>query len=344
LNRQRRRCALTEADPAKEAHVFSPALHKTAPFVSECGDDAMSQRVSFRPGDMQLRGTAAAPRRSRTKARTETPSEGSLRVTPAIDRRMLNKVPLVTVAFWIIKILATTVGETGADFLNFRLGLGLVGTSVAMLVLLGLFLALQMRQDRYVPWIYWMVVVFLSIVGTLLTDNLSDNLGVSLFASTAAFALALSATFILWYRSERTLSIHDITTTRREAYYWAAILFTFALGTASGDLVAEQLGLGYVTAALIFGGAIALITLGYYAVGLNSVLAFWLAYILTRPLGASLGDLLTQSKADGGLALGTMPVSGVFLVVIVTLVIYLSVRGERDRSASVAAESSAPGA
>ena len=260
-------------------------------------------------------------------------------MTLAIDRRMLNKVPLVTLAFWIIKILATTVGETGADFLNFRLGLGLVGTSLAMLVLLGLFLALQMRQDRYVPWIYWMVVVFLSIVGTLLTDNLSDNLGVSLFASTASFALALAATFILWYRSERTLSIHDITTTRREAYYWAAILFTFALGTASGDLVAEQFGLGYVTAALIFGGAIALITLGYYAVGLNSVLAFWLAYILTRPLGASIGDLLTQSKANGGLALGTMTVSGAFLVVIVTLVIYLSVRGERDGSASLAASS-----
>lgn len=243
---------------------------------------------------------------------------------------MLNKVPLVTLAFWIIKILATTVGETGADFLNFRLGLGLVGTSVAMTILLALFLTVQMRRSYYVPWIYWMVVVLLSIVGTLLTDNLSDNLGVSLYASTGAFAAALIVTFVLWYRSERTLSIHDITTTRREAYYWAAILFTFALGTASGDLVAEQLGLGYVTAASIFGGTIALITFGYYALGLNSVNAFWLAYILTRPLGASIGDLLTQAKKDGGLGLGTMPVSGVFLVVIVALVIYLNSRQERE--------------
>lgn len=251
-------------------------------------------------------------------------------MTGTIDRRMLNKVPLVTLVFWIIKILATTVGETGADFLNFRLGLGLVGTSVAMTILLALFLTVQMRRSRYVPWIYWMVVVLLSIVGTLLTDNLSDNLGVSLYASTGAFAAALIVTFVLWYRSERTLSIHDITTTRREAYYWAAILFTFALGTASGDLVAEQLGLGYVTAAAIFGGTIALITFGYYALRLNSVYAFWLAYILTRPLGASIGDLLTQAKKDGGLGLGTMSVSGVFLVVIVALVIYLNSRREGE--------------
>jgi len=251
-------------------------------------------------------------------------------VTGTIDRRMLNKVPLVTLAFWIIKILATTVGETGADFLNFRLGLGLVGTSVAMTILLALFLTVQMRRSCYVPRIYWMVVVLLSVVGTLLTDNLSDNLGVSLYASTGAFAAALIVTFVLWYRSERTLSIHDITTSRREAYYWAAILFTFALGTASGDLVAEQLGLGYVTAAAIFGGTIALITFGYYALGLNSVHAFWLAYILTRPLGASIGDLLTQAKKDGGLGLGTMRVSGVFLVVIVALVIYLNSRQEGE--------------
>jgi uncharacterized membrane-anchored protein len=245
----------------------------------------------------------------------------------SIDRTILNKVPLVTLYFWIIKILATTVGETGADFLNFNLGLGLTVTSlIAAVVLIG-FLVIQMRQTRYVPWIYWVTVVFLSIVGTLLTDSMSDTFGISLYVSSAVFALGLAITFIAWYRSEHTLSIHDITTRRREAYYWAAILFTFALGTAAGDLMSEKLGLGYTIAGLIFGGAIVLITIGYYARILNPVFAFWSAYILTRPLGASMGDLLTQAPKDGGLGFSTMPVSGVFLVVIIGLVIYLTVSG-----------------
>ena len=245
----------------------------------------------------------------------------------AIDRPTLSKVPLVTLFFWIIKILATTVGETGADFLNFNLGFGLTKTSLlAALVLLG-FLALQMRRKRYVPWIYWVCVVFLSIVGTLLTDSLSDTFGVSLYVSTAIFAIGLAITFIAWYRSENTLSIHDITTPRREAYYWAAILFTFALGTAAGDLVAEKLGLGYVVSSLLFGGLIAIITAGFYAKALNPVLAFWSAYILTQPLGASMGDFLTQAHKDGGLGLSTMPVSGVFLIIIIGLVAYLTVSG-----------------
>ncbi|MDQ2892750.1 MAG: hypothetical protein M3R64_06630 [Pseudomonadota bacterium] len=238
--------------------------------------------------------------------------------------QMLNKVPYVTLFFWIIKILATTVGETGADFLNIRMGLGLNGTSIVMTILLVIALTIQMRSVRYVPWQYWLVVVFLSVVGTLLTDTLTDELGVSLYVSTAAFTVALIATFIVWHRSEHTLSIHDIDTRRREGFYWAAILFTFALGTAGGDLVSETSGLGYLTAALIFGGSIAVITGAYYARLLGPVLAFWLAYILTRPLGASIGDLLTQAKPDGGLGFGTMPVSGLFLIVIVGLVTYLS--------------------
>jgi len=249
----------------------------------------------------------------------------------APDRReMLNKVPQVTIFFWIIKILATTIGETGADFLNVQLGFGLNGTSLVMTVLLAVFLAIQMRKDRYVPWVYWVVVVFLSVVGTLLTDNLSDNLGLSLYVSTAAFTLALMLTFILWYSKEHTLSIHEITSRKREAFYWAAILFTFALGTAAGDLISEQLNLGYLLSGLIFGGSIALITFAYYALKLNAVLAFWLAYILTRPLGASIGDLLTQSSKDGGLGIGTFTVSGTFLAIIVSLVIYLSVQNQNE--------------
>ena len=240
-------------------------------------------------------------------------------------RQMLNKVPQVTIFFWIIKILATTVGETGADYLNDQLGFGLTGTSLAMGVLLAGALALQMRKNRYVPWIYWIVVVFLSVVGTLITDNLTDNLGVSLLVSTTIFGIALIVTFVVWYRSAHTLSIHDITTTSREAFYWTAILFTFALGTAGGDLMSENLGLGYAISVGIFGGAIAAIAFAFYVLKLNAVLAFWLAYILTRPLGASIGDLLTQAKTNGGLGLGTMPVSGVFLIAMMALVTYLTV-------------------
>lgn len=252
----------------------------------------------------------------------------------ATARRMLNKVPLVTIYFWIIKILATTVGETGADFLDFRLGLGLGLTSLFAGALLVAFLALQLRKDRYVPWIYWVTVVFLSIVGTLITDNLSDNFGVSLYASSATFAAALGITFIAWYRQEHTLSIHAITTPRRELYYWAAILFTFALGTAAGDLVSEQMGLGYAISGAIFGAMIALIAFGYYVLRLNSVFAFWAAYILTRPLGASAGDFLTQAVKDGGLGFSTMTVSAIFFIIIIMLVGYLSVSGvDREEGA-----------
>ncbi|MCT2560205.1 hypothetical protein N0B51_14575 [Tsuneonella sp. YG55] len=248
-------------------------------------------------------------------------------MTDADRRAMLNKVPYVTLYFWIIKILATTVGETGADFLNMKLGLGLNLTSAIMTVALAIVLVIQMRSDRYVPWQYWLVVVFLSIVGTLITDTMTDELGISLYISTAVFSVALIVTFMFWHGIEHTLSIHEIDTPRREMFYWLAILFTFALGTAGGDLVSEKAGLGYLTAGLIFAGLIAAITAAYYLKLLGPVTAFWLAYILTRPLGASLGDLITQAPKDGGLGLGTMPVSGIFLVIIVALVIYLSRSG-----------------
>ncbi|MCB1734745.1 MAG: hypothetical protein H6981_09780 [Gammaproteobacteria bacterium] len=238
---------------------------------------------------------------------------------------LLNKVPEVTLYFWIIKILATTVGETAADFLNVNLNFGLTGTSVTMAALLSAFLVAQVRGRQYIPWLYWVTVVLISVVGTLITDNLVDNLGVSLEAATGAFSIALIATFALWYRSERTLSIHSIFTRKRELYYWAAILFTFALGTAAGDLAAESLSLGYGVAALIFGGEIAVITVLHYGFKMNAVLAFWLAYILTRPLGASFGDLLSQPVADGGLGLGTVVTSGLFLTAIASLVAFLTI-------------------
>ena len=245
-------------------------------------------------------------------------------------KEMLNKVPEVTVYFWVIKVLCTTVGETAADFLNFNLGLGLTVTTVVMSGLLAVALAFQFRLRRYVPGVYWLAVVLISIVGTLVTDNLVDNLGVPLQTTTIVFGLALAATFAVWYASERTLSIHTIFTTKREAFYWLAILFTFALGTAAGDLVAEGLSLGYLTSAVIFGALIGLVAFARFGLGANAVLTFWIAYILTRPLGASIGDYVSQGRDAGGLALGTVGTSAIFLITILALVVYLTVT-RRDR-------------
>ncbi|MBI3524318.1 MAG: hypothetical protein HY066_07275 [Betaproteobacteria bacterium] len=239
--------------------------------------------------------------------------------------KMLNKVPEVTLYFWMIKIMATTVGETAADFISTNLHFGLIGTSVVMGALLAAFLFMQLRTRQYVPWLYWMVVVLISIAGTLITDNLVDNFGVALETTAIAFGLALLAAFAAWYASEKTLSIHTIFTTRRELFYWAAILFTFALGTASGDLAAESLQLGYANSTLIFGALIGVVSIAYYVFKANAVLAFWIAYILTRPLGASLGDYLSQPVANGGLGLGATATSMIFLAAILSLVIYLTV-------------------
>jgi uncharacterized membrane-anchored protein len=240
-------------------------------------------------------------------------------------RRFLSKVPEITIFFWIIKVLATTVGETFADLLSDTLRLGLTLTTVAMAVALLVALAFQFRAQRYIPGLYWLVVVLISIVGTLLTDNLVDNIGVPLEVTAAVFAVALAGTFAVWYRTERSLSVHTIDTPRREGFYWLAILFTFALGTAAGDLTAEKLGWGYATAAGFFAVVIAAVTVAHWRFGRNAVLAFWIAYVLTRPLGASLGDLLSQPRDDGGAGLGTAATSIAFLLTIVAVVIYLSV-------------------
>jgi uncharacterized membrane-anchored protein len=238
---------------------------------------------------------------------------------------LLNKVPEVTLAFWVIKIMSTTVGETGADYLAVHVGLGRAITGGIMATLLVATLLLQFRSRQYVPSIYWLTVVLVSVVGTQITDALTDGLDVSLYRSTAVFSALLAVTFAVWYWSERTLSIQTIVTTRRELFYWAAILFTFALGTAAGDLATEALGLGFNVGVLTFGLLIAVFAGAYY-VGVNAVLTFWLSYILTRPLGASLGDLLSQARSYGGLGLGTVWTSIGFLVVITVLVTFLSKR------------------
>lgn len=242
----------------------------------------------------------------------------------ADEARVYNRVPQVTTDFWLVKLLAVTVGETAADFLNTSLSLGLSATSVIMSGFLIAALVLQFAQRRYIPWIYWLVVVLVSVVGTLITDNLVDNLGVSLEATTIGFAIALAATFALWYAVEKTLSIHTIYTFRREAFYWLAILFTFALGTAAGDLAAEGLGLGYLQAGLLYTAVIAVIAVAYYVLRVNGILAFWLAYIFTRPMGASFGDLFSQSVHNGGLGFGTTLTSVLFLIGIVGVIGYMT--------------------
>ncbi|MFF2423348.1 COG4705 family protein [Streptomyces mirabilis] len=236
-----------------------------------------------------------------------------------------NKVPEVTVYFWIIKVLCTTVGETAADLLNEKAGLGLTGVSVLMSALLGVVLVVQFRSSAYRPGVYWSAVALISVVGTLISDNLTDNMGVPLEASTTVFAIVLAVVFAAWHRRERTLSIHHIDTTSRESLYWLAVLFTFALGTAAGDLVSERIDLGYWLSAVLFAMAIAAVAIAHFALDLDAVWSFWIAYILTRPLGASIGDYLSQPTSNGGLDLGAVVTSALFLAVILGLVTYLSV-------------------
>jgi uncharacterized membrane-anchored protein len=250
-----------------------------------------------------------------------------------LGRAMLNKVPEVTLFFWVIKIMCTTVGETAADYLNTNLGFGLTNTTIVSGVLLAALLVLQFRLRRYVPALYWSVVVVISVFGTLITDNMTDSYNIPLTTSTPIFAVILAIVFAVWFGVERTLSIHTIVTSRREAFYWLAILFTFAMGTAAGDLVAEKLSLGYGPSIAIWGGIIAAITAAHYGLRLNAVLAFWLAYILTRPLGASIGDFMSQhSHKYGGLGLGTTGTSYIFLGCILALVVFLTVT-RRDQTA-----------
>ena len=253
-------------------------------------------------------------------------------------RKMLNKVPEITLYFWVIKILCTTVGETFADNLNENLGLGLSGTSYIMGACLVVVLIFQFRARRYVPGIYWLAVVLISVVGTLVSDNLVENYGVALQTTTIAFAAILICVFAAWYASERTLSVHTIYTTKREAFYWLAILFTFALGTSAGDYLSEQLELGYLAALGIFAGAILVVTILHFGLKMNAILSFWLAYILTRPMGASIGDYLASPTSEGGLGLGTNLTSIIFLSTILALVIFLAVT-KRDviRSGPLAA-------
>jgi len=253
---------------------------------------------------------------------------------------LFSKVPEVTIFFWIIKILATTVGETFADYLNETLGFGLTTTTWVMTSLLVVALVVQFRVKKYVPPIYWTVVVFISVVGTLITDNLTDGHNVPLKLTTSVFAVLLAIVFVLWYRQEGTLSIHSIDTPRREAWYWLAILVTFSLGTAAGDLISESFSLGYWKSIFLFGGLIGVVCIATFVFNLSRVVGFWAAYILTRPLGASIGDFMSQKHVhdtDWGLGLGTTGTSVIFLGAILVVVVFLSIT-KKDQPPPIVAD------
>jgi uncharacterized membrane-anchored protein len=243
--------------------------------------------------------------------------------------RTTSKVPEITVYFWIIKILTTGMGETTSDFLIHKVGLknttGLVVVVLITGVALAACLLVQVAAVEYKAPLYWLAVVMVGIFGTMSADGVHVQLGVPYVVSTAFFGLALAMVFISWNRSEGTLSIHSINTRRRELFYWAAVLVTFALGTAAGDMTAFSLNLGFFVSGLLFTALFAIPAIGYRWFGLNGVLAFWAAYIVTRPLGASFADLFAAPRSLGGLGLGYGTVSAVLGVAIFALVAYLTV-------------------
>lgn len=245
-------------------------------------------------------------------------------------KQVLVKVPAVTTIFWIIKVLSTTVGETFADYLNSTLGFGLTKTSVVLSFALFIFLAFQIASRRYIPFLYWPTIILISTVGTLITDNLHDNFNVQNWQSILIFALALALTFGIWFKREGSLEMKSINTRTREGFYWLAILFTFALGTAGGDIFLDDLGVALKYSLLGFALAISIIWFAWKRKIFNNVLAFWLAYILTRPLGAAAGDFLSLPKDETGLGLGATTTSAIFLILILSLVFYLT-KSKRDQ-------------
>jgi uncharacterized membrane-anchored protein len=250
--------------------------------------------------------------------------------------RTALRVPQITVYFWVIKGLSTALGESTSDYLVHTIDpvvavlMGFTGFVIA--------LAVQFSMRRYVPWAYWLAVVMVGIFGTMAADVLHVKFGVPYAASTVLYGIALAAVFVTWNRVERTLDVHTIDTWRREAFYWAAVVSTFALGTAVGDLTAITFNLGYLGSVILFAALILVPAVAYYRFGLNSVVAFWTAYVLTRPLGASVADWLGKPKHAGGLGIGSGEVTVALAVVIAVLVAYLAVTGADAPRAGASAD------
>ena len=255
-------------------------------------------------------------------------------------RRAALRVPQITVYFWVIKALSTALGESTSDYLVHQLHpvpavlLGFAGFVIA--------LALQFSMRRYVAWTYWFAVVMVGVFGTMAADVLHVGFHVPYIASSLLYAAVLAAVFFTWQRTEHTLSIHSIDTPRREAFYWAAVVATFAMGTALGDLTSVTFGLGYFASGILFSALILIPAIGYRWFGMNSILAFWIAYVLTRPVGASFADWFGKPVAAHGLGYGPGVVAGVLAVIIFILVAYLAIthadvqqggqrQSERDR-------------
>jgi uncharacterized membrane-anchored protein len=281
----------------------------------DCSVESQGQSGRLRVSQRQL-SDALVP----SGGVTETARTG----TSNLNRVPLSKVPAVTLWFWIIKILCTTVGESFADWISVTLRVGLHATALSFTAALAGILAWQLRLNRYVPGVYWLTVVVFSVTGTLYTDILTDDLRVPLAVSTGVFAVVLAGVFGVWFAREHTLSIHSITTLPREMFYWLAVLVTFALGTAAGDWTLQLTGWGPGVSVLLPAGVILAIVVGW-RLGADAVLSFWLAYILTRPLGANLGDWFASPRSARGLGLGTATTSAIFLVAILATVAYVTV-------------------
>lgn len=236
----------------------------------------------------------------------------------------LNRVATLGILFWVIKIVSTTVGETAADFIAVNMNLGLVCTTILMGITTIAVIFWNFKQKKYFPPSYWALIVMMSMEGTLITDLIVDQFGVSLLILEVIFSIAMIAVFYIWYKKEKTLSIHDINNDNREKFYWIIVLTTFALGTGVGDTVSEFLNVGYLYSLIIFGAVFILAGILNYTKLISGTLAFWIAFIVTRPIGASLGDLLIQAPKDGGLGISVALINVVFFVIIITSVIFLN--------------------
>jgi uncharacterized membrane-anchored protein len=259
-------------------------------------------------------------------------------ITRALSRRTYRKVPELTVYFWVIKLLSTAMGESTSDYLVYHINpyvavvVGCVGLLVSLLI--------QLRVARYIAAVYWLAVVMVAVFGTMVADVMHVVLGIPYMVTTVALAIALTVIFVAWHLSERTLSIHSIDTPRRGLFYWATVMATFALGTAAGDMTAATLGLGYLLSAVFFAVLFVIPAIGHRIFGWNAIVAFWTAYVITRPLGASIADWLGKPYL-GGLGNGDATVAVVLTILIVVFVAYLTITRtdtKADRPLRVAAD------